>query len=175
MPKHYDSGDIATRLRNRVEESITSRSASDAQRSIAWQQFMLQPTGSEEPDYPTIQSPDVNAMVTAVEAQAVTAFSTDTVVTYEAKSAEDEQAAKMESRADNKIVVEDNGGYGVISDTVQNALMFRNGYAKVYWDKDITIDRMRHDNVEPEDLPFLTDSEQGIQRRLISYDPEKKT
>src|SRR5262245_24333836 len=106
--------DLITGLRRRIEQAISAESDKSRQRSRAWQQFTGAPTGTEVEGNSQVQSLDVNGMVTAACAQMVIAFSADEVVTFTADSAEDETAAKAESRAVNKIVVEDNGGFGKI-------------------------------------------------------------
>lgn len=164
--------DLVTRIRQRIEQAITSGNGNQEQRAVAFRQFFMQPTGTEEEGHSSIQSADVNSMITAVSAQMVISFSTDTVVSYEADSAEDEQQAQAESRAVNKIAVEDNGGFKVILGGVQNALMYRNGYLKVWWNDDVSHYFVRHDAVPAEEIPVLTESEQGIERKLVSYDRE---
>ena len=103
--------DLIRDLRQRVQQAIDATAGSNGQRERAWRQFALEPNQSEETGRSAIQSADVNSMITATLAQCVVAFSNDTVVNFEANSAEDEAQAKMESRALNKILIEQNGGF----------------------------------------------------------------
>jgi hypothetical protein len=136
--------------------------------------FFMEKTGSEEENYPTIQSADVNAMVTSVLAQYSICYSTDMSVEFEAESAEDEQRAKAESRAISKLL-EENMGNDEIMDAAQNDLIGGPGVIKVWWDEDINSFFVKHEGIEQADLPILAQKEPGIDRRLVSYDPEKRT
>lgn len=167
--------ELIQRVRNKVNAAIDDNSASRKSYSLAFNQFFQTPTGTEENGYPAIQSGDVNSMVTAVCAQMVISFSTDCVVEYEADSAQDEAESKAESQAVNKVCVEDNGGFSVMLGGIQNGLLYRNGYIKVWWDKDIDRQIMVWDEVPAEVVPSIVqdEPENGITRRYISYDPDK--
>jgi len=166
--------DVVTRLRHQIEAAINSSTNVNQQRATAWRQFAMEPNGTEDGARSAIQSADVNTMVSAIMAQMVISFSTDTVVSYEANSAEDEQAAAMESRAVNRVVVEQNGGYQRLLDAAQNALLYRTAYVKVWWADDIDQFVLTVENVEREEVPILVESEVGTQRRLVSWNPETK-
>jgi hypothetical protein len=172
LGRKYDP-DVLTSLRNRIEQAIDAQSENATQRRRAWQQFSGQADESQT-DGNNVTSGDVNSMVTAVCAQMVIAFSTDTIVSFAANNAEDETSAKAESRAVNKIIVEDNGGFRKILEGVQNALMYRTGYLKAWWDVDKVTATVPFDGVEADELPVLVEDEQGIERRLIDYDEDKK-
>ena len=104
-------GDVVSSVRNAIETAVSATDAANGQRQRAWQQFVLAPTGTETEETGTYQSADVNSMVTAVTAQMRVSLESDTIVTFEAESLEDEQKAAAESRAVNKILIENNNGY----------------------------------------------------------------
>ena len=168
----YDDPAIVTSLRQRIEQAIDANSEKATQRQRAWDQFTAAPTGTEQDGRSQVQSTDVNSMITAVCAQMVISFSTDTVVSFAANSAEDEQSAKAESRATNKVLIQDNGGFRRILEGVQNALMYRTGYIKCWWAIDKMTYSVTFDEVLAVDLPVLVESEPGKERRLLSYDPK---
>lgn len=178
MPARNYSGssDIIVALRQRVSQAIDATAGANEQRRRAWRQFELAPNGTEESGRSVIQSADVNSMITATLAQCVVAFSNDTVVNFEANSAEDEAQAKMESRAVNKILIETNGGFRRFLDATQNALLYEVGYVKVYWDDDIDQYVNSFENVAPDEVSIVVDTqgEPGVEKRLISYDPETR-
>lgn len=182
LKKSSGYSNIVTHLRQAVETSLTTTARGNAQRNRAWQQFILEPTGTEKTGQSSVQSADVNSMITAVCAQMVISFSTDAVVTFEAESAEDEEGAASETRAVNKVAIQDNGGFGIILGGVQNALMYRNGYLKCFWDSQISKSTSTLPGITEELLPIAMDTadEQGnptpgLVKRLISYNPEKQT
>jgi len=173
----YLVGDLVRQVRNAIETAVTATDSANAQRARAWNQFILAPTDTETDESGNFQSADVNAMVTAVSAQMVVAFSTDAMVTFEPESAEDEEPAAAESRAVNKVAIQNNGGFSVMLGGVQNALMYGNGYIKVFWDEQITRMHMAYSSIDSEDLPILVEtdpSEIGVTRRLVSYNPDTR-
>lgn len=166
--------DLVKAFRNKAEQAIADGSERSQNYAKSLNLFLNGPTGTEAADHSDIVSADVNSMVTAVLAQMIISFSTDQVVKFGAESAADEQAAKAESLACNRVVAR-SGGVNVIRDGVQNALLFRNGYIKAWWDKDVNNYKVRHEGIERADLPIATEKEQGIDRKLVSYDEDKKT
>lgn len=166
--------DLVRAFRNQVERAIADNSARQTAYARALKLFLGLPIGTEAADHSDIVSADVNSMVTAVLAQMIISFSTDLVVKFGAESADDEAQAKAESMACNRIV-ERSGGVNVLRDGVQNALLFRNGYLKAWWDDDINRYVVRHKGITAADLPIAGENEQGIKRRIISFDPDKGT
>ena len=153
----YDA-DILLSLQQACDQAIGSRAgAEDGQRERAWRDFINLPRpGDDKLDSTNslLQSSDVNSSITAVTAQMVISFGQDSVVTFEANSSEDETQAAAESRAVNKAAIEDNGGYRVILGGIQNALLYRVGYIKTWWDDDINRYMVTHKDIAPADLPF---------------------
>lgn len=172
--KRY-SGDIVASLRQKIEQAIDAQSDKTRQRQRAWQQFIGAPVGDEVEGRSAVQSRDVNSMVTAVSAQLAVSYNTDSLIQFQANNGDDEGAASAESRAVNKVVMDDNHGFPQIMAAVQNALLYGNGYLKCWWAIDKQIVNSTHKGMDPRDLPVLAESEPGKQRRLISYDPETET
>lgn len=179
----YDA-DILTSLQQACDQAIGSRAgAEDGQRERAWRDFINLPRpGDADLDSTNslLQSSDVNSSITAVTAQMVISFGQDSVVTFEANSSEDETQAAAESRAVNKAAIEDNGGYRVILGGIQNALLYRVGYIKTWWDDDINRYMVTHKDIARADLPIVMEQQPiqdgvSVERRLVSYDKEKKT
>lgn len=164
--------DLVIALRNKIEQAIADTSERSTLNARAFSLFMGQPIGTEEVEHSDIVSTDVNSMVTAVLAQMVISFSTDLVVKFNANDANDEQAAKAESLACNK-VADQSKAFDQIRDATQNALLYRTGYLKVWWDKDINRYMVRHEGMTAADLPIAGESELGVERRIVSFDPAK--
>jgi hypothetical protein len=114
-------------------------------------------------------------MVGAVLAHMQISFASDMVVEFEADNAEDEARAKAESRALNKIFIEDNAGFREIMAGIQNMLLYRNGYLKCFWDEETDYYNQKHMGVEPDELGIVTEGELGKTKKLTSYDTETKT
>lgn len=167
--------ELVALIRARCDAAIGGQPDARTARQKAFDQFMGKATGTEVPGRPTIQSMDVNSMITAVSAQMAVSFSTDTIATFSGTGQQDEQAAQAESQAVNKIIVENNGGFRQILGGVQGALLYRTGYMKVYWQENRERRLLRMPDIKPADLPILGESEPGIERRVAAYNPKTKT
>jgi len=177
-------GEVITDLRHACDQAINARAGEDdGQRARAWRDFINAPRPGDtllDATNSTLQSSDVNSSITAVTAQMVISFGQDSVVTFEANSAEDETQAAAESRAVNKAAIEDNGGYRVILGGIQNALLYRVGYIKTWWDDDINRYMVTHHNIARADLPIVMEQQPiaegvAVERRLVRYDEDKQT
>lgn len=176
-------GDIFESTRQACDQAISARSDLNGQRERAWRQFMGGPRPGDadlDATNSTIQSSDVNSSITAVTAQMVISFGQDSVVTFEANSADDETQAQAESRAVNKVAIESNGGFRVILGGIQNALLYKVGYIKTWWDDDINRYMVTHHDVDRLQLPILVEPQPieggvSVSRRLVSYNAEKRT
>ena len=154
-------------------QAMSITESGDAERQLAFRQFFCEPTGTEEEDYSRFQSADVYATVTALLGNMSVSFGVDTVVEFEADNAEDEQRARAETRAVNKIL-EENGISQEQTAAAQNALLCGIGYGKVWWDEDINQFNMTYEAINPDDVPILLEGDEGREHRLLSYDPDKR-
>lgn len=169
-----DEAELVRRLRARTLAAITATEVGEDDRALAFRQFFCELTGTEEDDYSDFQSADVQAVGTAILANMSISFGVDQVVEFEPNSAEDEQRAKAETRAVNK-VLEENGFSQEQTAAAQNAYLCGTGYGKVWWEEDINVFPMVYQAIDPDDVPILTEPEPGKERRLLSYDKDKRT
>lgn len=102
-----------------------------ANRTMAMKFYLGARMGDEKPDRSDAISMDVADMVNATLALMVPMISTDAVVQFEPEGDEDEQLADAESRAVNRVVIEENNGFIEIQEAVKDALLLRNGAMKV--------------------------------------------
>ena len=166
--------DLVERLRRQVAQSISATTENDDRRRRNLKRFFLEATGTEEEDYSTVQSADVNAMVTSVLAQFAISYSTDMSVEFEAESGDDEVRAKAESRAVSKIL-EENHGNDEIMAAAQYDCLGGPAVVKVWWDEDINSYFVTHRHITEDDLDIVAEKEPGVDRRLVSWNPEKGT
>lgn len=112
-------------------------------------------------------SPEVANMVNGTLSLVVPMISTDAVVEFEAEGPDDMAQAAAESRAVNKVLMDDNRGFVRIEEAVKDALLLKNGCLKV------TVD----DRDEVERLPIPEDaaSEQVAALLLPRAQGEERT
>ena len=94
--------------------------------------YTLRPRGDEEEGKSQAQSSDVADMVEAILSQMIPSFAGDSVVTFEANGAEDEDQAQLESDVISQIIMEDNRGFYVFLQSLKDALLLKNGIIKIH-------------------------------------------
>lgn len=77
-------------------------------------------------------STDLRDMVTAVIAQLTPMIGHDALVSFEPRGAEDEDAARMEAKALNRVVMDQNSGYTKLQGALKDAALARNCFGKVW-------------------------------------------
>lgn len=82
-------------------------------------------------------------------------MSGDEVVKFEAESVEDEESAKLETSYLNWVAMERNEAFMTLSAWFRDALLGKNGYVKVYWDKDESILLEGYVGKTDDELAFL--------------------
>lgn len=94
--------------------------------------YFQRPRGDEKPGRSQAVSGDLSAMVEANLAQMMDAFSTDNIVQFEPFGKDDEDQCKLESDTVSHFVMEENPGYLTFIEGIKDALLLRNGLAKVW-------------------------------------------
>lgn len=127
-----------------------------AARAEALKYYYARPRGDEIKGRSQVISTDVADMVNATLAMIVPMISTDCVVEFEPNGLEDEPAARMESDAVNKVMLEDNRGFIEIQEAVKDALLQRNGCLKVFTEDSENVRRLEvPDGLAREQLAML--------------------
>lgn len=112
----------------------TPGDALSANRKAALDYYWARPRGDEVAGRSKVISTDVADMVNAVLADIVPMISTDAVMEFEAESPEDMQAAAAESRAVNRVLMDDNDGFIEIQEAAKDALLLKNGCLRLLVD-----------------------------------------
>ncbi len=100
-----------------------------------------------EADESDAVSTDLRDMVTAVIAQLTPMISNDALVTFEPRGAEDEDNARMEAKALNRVIMDQERGYTKLQGCIKDAALARNCFAKV-WQEEIERVEIRELRVE---------------------------
>ena len=94
------------------------------------------PRGDELPGRSQIQSLDVADMTHAVMAQILPTFVGDNVCAFEPDSPNDEQVARLETDATNKVMMESSRGFVVFYEALKDALLQKCGIVKAYLEEE---------------------------------------
>lgn len=161
-----------------VGEMVQGAAGSDqdeitANRTRALDYYFSRRPGAAKPGRSSQVSSDVADMVNAVLATIVPMISTDAVVDFEPTSEADTEQAKLESRACNRIVMDDNPGFLEFEMAIKDALLLRNGVMAVEVEETIDIQHWSYGPEIPNETVggVLVTPADGETRELVS-DPD---
>lgn len=171
-------------LLNILERRITAASESSLtaeQHKQAVDYYLTRPRGDELAGRSQVQSADVADMIEAILAQVLPAFAGDKVCAFEPDGPGDENQARLESDAVNKVMMEQARGYVVFYEAIKDALLLRNGIIKVWteaedWETTESYRTQNEDEVaylgengrvEPADEPGLYNVTRSGSRRKL--------
>jgi hypothetical protein len=130
-------------------------SALSDDRAQAIDYYLGEPFGNETEGRSQVMSMDVQDTIESALPQLLKVFvSGDKVVEFSPKNAEDVEASEQETDYINHIVMERNEGYKVFYVWFKDALMSKNGYVKVFYEK--------YKEVDEEEYEGLTDGQLGM-------------
>ena len=109
----------------------------DANRQDALATYLGQPNGREIEGRSTVVSTDVADAIEWIMPEIVKAFTQNNeVVTFDPVYEGDEKQAELESNYVYDILMKENNGFLIIHQFVKDALMQKNGFIKVFYEKD---------------------------------------
>lgn len=132
-PKPVTDNELGTLIHQEIYQS-DNRSGSEMQQntSEAYDYFLYRQKGDEVPGRSQIQSGDVADMVDHVQAELQTMYKVPMLVTIEPENSGDVQGATDETKAINWYFRERCRGFEKLDNFVQDGLLLRNGYLKVW-------------------------------------------
>lgn len=123
----------------------------------------------------TVIAGGFSAMVEAVLAQMSDAFSSDSIVDFCARSADDEEQAQAESDFVTYKVMAENAGIIQIQSAIKDALQLRNGIVKVWVEEKRSKQSLSYTDVDDEAMAELLQPRPGFEIKATARDPEAKT
>ena len=128
--------DLITAIYSELER--TTDYASTTLRDIrekSWNRLLNRRLGNEIEGRSTVRSTLIRDTWYALQATICPAYNTDTLIQLQATGPDDIDQADAESRAMNRLFMEDNRGYLNLSNAISDALGFRNGILKCWVDE----------------------------------------
>lgn len=143
------------------------------QRADAIDRYLGRQYGDELEGRSSVVDTSIRDTVEWVMPQLLRVFmSGDEVCKFEAESVEDEESAKLETSYLNWIAMERNEAFMTLSAWFRDALLAKNGYVKVYWDKDESVLMEGYVGKTDDELAFLMqDAEVEIVEHSSYPDP----
>ena len=122
----------------------TSMTTLEIDRYNALNTYYARPLGNEVENRSQIVLPELRDTVEWIMPQLMRMFAqAKTICQFDAVNAADMEPAELETMVVNDIFMRQNNGFFVLHDYFKDALLLRNGYAKVYWakEKQVTVER----------------------------------
>lgn len=152
-----DDKQIVAQMQRQIDQAQENGPDPEQQRK-AVEYYFGRPRGDEVVGRSQVQSLDVADMIHAVMAQILPSFTQDSICMFEPDGPDDDAMARLESDAVNRVIMESNRGYTVLSCAIKDALLLKNGIIKVYLDDDGDNRRVEVEAVDP--LNFVVCSSQ---------------
>lgn len=148
-------------------------SEESADRETALDYYFMRERGDEVAGRSQVRSGSLSAMVEAVLAQAMEAFSTTRVVELDSFGVEDDSQAALESDAVEYFVMKRANGLMVFQGAIKDALLCRNGVVKCWTEEKTDTETRELENVPPEALGELGNIP-GAEVTLREYDQDSQ-
>lgn len=162
-------------IENEESQCISSTSGALAeQRREAMQYYYGQPYGNEVEGRSQVVTTEVKDAVEGILPSLMAIFtSSDEIVRFEPQSQEDEQAAQQATDYVNYIFTRLNNGFLTLYCVFKDALLQKNGYAKIYWEEYTDSGIETYENIDRLQLALtLQDSSGELELEEIEEDPD---
>jgi hypothetical protein len=159
--------EILSILRNEISTAAGSATTSKLQenRRAALKYYMGDPYGDETEGRSAVVTTEFRDTVESLLPQLMKIFmASDVVVQFQPETPKDEEGAKQATDYVNHIFMTDNKGFMVLYTMIKDALLFKNGIVKIFWDetkvvtketyKGLTVDERNAVLLDPEVEPI---------------------
>ena len=133
------------------------------QRQKSLEYYFGEPFGNEQEGRSQVVSTDVSDVIESILPTLLRTFAaSDEIVKCEPVTAEDEEVAKQASDYLNYIFNKDNDGFITLYTLFKDALIQKNGVAKIYWDNSTKRERESYERLSEDEYTMLLD-EDGLE------------
>lgn len=131
--------------------------------------YFARPLGNEVENRSQVVIPELRDTVEWVMPQIMRLFvAAKNVCRFEPEGANDVQQAQLETEVVNHIFMKENNGFFVLHDYFKDALLLRNGYAKVYFEKQKQTNVERYTGLTEDEVTQLMDGkEEGDEIQIL--------
>jgi hypothetical protein len=156
MAKLSDS-EIRSLLDDEIRQAVGYDSSElSGQRKKALEYYYGEPFGNELEGRSSYVSRDVADTIEWIMPSIMRIFAgSDNVVKFEPQGPEDEQAAKQATDYVNYVFQRQNDGFLTLYTWFKDALLAKNGFVKVYWDKYSTYKSETYENLTDDEFAYL--------------------
>ena len=143
------------------------------QRQKSLEYYFGEPFGNEQEGRSQVVSTDVSDVIESILPTLLRTFAaSDEIVKCEPVTAEDEEIAKQASDYLNYVFNKDNNGFITLYTLFKDALIQKNGVAKIYWDTSTKRERESYEKLSEDEYTMLVD-EDGVEvKEHTEYEDE---
>ena len=181
MAHEMDEYQLNSIVTSEIRDSLNHFDSEYSQERLRAMDFYLgEPMGNEVEGRSQVISTEVSDTIEAIMPNLMRVFTAnDKYVRFNARTAEDTERAEQISDYVNYIINHDNQGYKVLYNWFKDALLFRLGVVKYYWDEQEDIREEEYENLNEVELAALVanpDMEiigiEEIASEMLTEDPE---
>ena len=143
------------------------------QRQKSLEYYFGEPFGNEQEGRSQVVSTDVSDVIESILPTLLRTFAaSDEIVKCEPVTAEDEEVAKQASDYLNYVFNKDNDGFIILYTLFKDALIQKNGIAKIYWDTSKKRERESYERLSEDEYTMLLDEDGVTVKEHTEYDDE---
>ena len=143
------------------------------QRQKSLEYYFGEPFGNEQEGRSQVVSTDVSDVIESILPTLLRTFAaSDEIVKCEPVTAEDEEVAKQASDYLNYVFNKDNDGFITLYTLFKDALIQKNGIAKIYWDTSKKRERESYERLSEDEYTMLLDEDGVTVKEHTEYDDE---
>jgi len=157
MADKMDDEQVSSILSGEITDSLNHFDSEYTQdRLRALDMYLGEPLGNEVEGRSAVVSTEVADTVEAIMPNLMRVFTTnDKYVRFKGRTAEDMELAEQASDYVNYIVNSQNDGYKLLHTFFKDALLFRMGVIKFFWDTKEEVDEEQYEGLSEEELTLL--------------------
>ena len=167
--------EVAAILQSEIHSSlgyIGSDITNQRQKSLEY--YFGEPFGNEQEGRSQVVSTDVSDVIESILPTLLRTFAaSDDVVRCDPVSAEDEEVAKQATDYLNYVFNKDNDGFVALYTLFKDALIQKNGIAKVYWDTSEKREQETYEKLSDDEYTMLLDEEDIEVKEHSEYADQK--
>ena len=182
MPEQMDEYQLNSIVSSEIRDSLNHFDQEFSQERIRAMDFYLgEPMGNEVEGRSQVVSTEVSDTIEAIMPNLMRVFTAnDKYVRFNARTAEDSERAEQISDYVNYVINHDNQGYKILYNWFKDALMFRLGVVKYYWDEQEDVREEEYENLNETELAALLSNPDTevigvIEEQAESYAQDEET
>jgi hypothetical protein len=140
----------------------------EVDRFDALNMYYGRPLGNEVENRSQVVIPELRDTLEWIMPQLMNIFAASKqICRFDPEGPQDEDQAELETEAVNHVFMSQNDGFNILHDFFKDALLLRNGYAKVYWEKEKKTSVESYTGLTEQELPQVLQKGEGVEIEVL--------